>query len=211
VRRTPVATPYAVSLVWPELLTRVGFTDHAIERFATRAGLATTIRRVVEPIIRELLLQEGLVVAERPHWARSRNAADLYLQLGEWMLFIGRGETRQAPPYAIVTVVNGPESTTWPEAVRRGYIFTRPPPLVVDGRRRHPSSLLGAIVSLRNRRANRGGEGIVSLIRRTQHARGELTEADYERAIALLGAGDRRWTRDRRRARQQHLARYGFD
>ena len=75
--------------VVPELLEQIGFTDHALTRFASRAGMATSSRAVVEPIVRDLLLQEGLVVGARPHWAHSRDTADLYLQLGEWMLFIG--------------------------------------------------------------------------------------------------------------------------
>lgn len=63
------------------LLERCGFTNHAIERFAARAGLRTTNRQIIEPLIRELLLREGTVVSERPRWARSRNRADLYLHL----------------------------------------------------------------------------------------------------------------------------------
>lgn len=153
--RTPIATPHALSLVLPDLLARVGFTDHAIERFAIRAGLTTSSRHIVEPIIRDLLLQEGLVVTERPRWARSRNTADLYLQLGEWMLFIGRRQSPQTPNFAIVTVINGREDTTWRQALRRGYIFTAPPPLLIDGSRSRPSLLVSVLVALRARRSSR--------------------------------------------------------
>jgi hypothetical protein len=110
------------------LLERVGFTDHALERFAARAGIPTSRRDVIEPIVRDLLLQEGRVVDARPHWARSQRPADLYLQLGEWMLFIGCRQDGPSTQYAIVTVVNGPEGNTWRTALRRGYIFTPPPP-----------------------------------------------------------------------------------
>ncbi len=42
-----------------ELLNGFGLTNHAIGRFAERAGLQTSNRRVIEPIVRELLLREG--------------------------------------------------------------------------------------------------------------------------------------------------------
>jgi hypothetical protein len=117
-------------------LEQVGFTDHALERFAARAGLATDSRAVLEPLIRRLLLREGAVVFERPHWARSRNTADVYLQLGEWMLFIGCRREEPRRGYAIVTVVNGPRGNDWSHAWRRGYVATPPPTgLVRRGRR----------------------------------------------------------------------------
>jgi Zn-dependent protease with chaperone function len=43
------------------VVSSVGFSDHAVQRFAERAGLGTTLRARVEPIIRDLLLQEGFV------------------------------------------------------------------------------------------------------------------------------------------------------
>lgn len=210
-RHGPIATPYAVSLVPPEVLSRVGFTDHAIERFSARAGLATTSRRVVEPLIRDLLLQEGLVVAERPHWARSRNTADLYLQLGEWMLFIGCRQPSRLAHYTIVTVVNGPDGTTWRQAVRRGYVFTPPPPLILDETGGHHSFLVSIVAALWDRRASRSRETVLGAIRLTHRARTERTEVEPEREIAsLLVADDPQWTRSRQRARQRHLARYRF-
>jgi hypothetical protein len=136
-------------LVVPELLGQIGFTDHALNRFAGRAGLATSNRAVVEPIVRDLLLQEGLVVAARPHWAHSRNTADLYLQLGEWMLFIGCRQDQPDTPYAIVTVVNGPEENTWVIALRRGYIFTPPPPSIPPSGAKSPGLLATVARSVR--------------------------------------------------------------
>ncbi len=114
------------------LLNRCGFTDHAIERFATRAGLPTTDRRIIEPLIRELLVREGKVVDRRPRWSRSRRGADLYLQLGEWMLFIGCRDRSGSDRYSIVTVVNGERNTTWNRALRLGYIRTPPPSHMLD-------------------------------------------------------------------------------
>ena len=39
-------------------------------------------------VVRDLLRREGTVTTVRPSWSRSSNTADLYLQAGEWMLFI---------------------------------------------------------------------------------------------------------------------------
>lgn len=66
-----------VELLDPAALSQVGFTDHAIQRFAQRAGLTTTHRAVVEPIIRDLLAQEGLIAHRPPLWARSKHPGDV--------------------------------------------------------------------------------------------------------------------------------------
>lgn len=110
-----------------ELLGRVGFTDHAIERFAERAGLDTAERRRIEPIVRDLLMREGRVVRRPPRWYRSSNAADGYLQAGEWLLFICRASRSRGGAYDVVTVVNNGERTTWSRALDRGLIFTPHP------------------------------------------------------------------------------------
>jgi hypothetical protein len=171
------------SRVVSELLDRVGFTNHAIERFASRAQLGTDRRDIVEPIMRGLLLGEGRVVLQRPAWARSRNHADLYLQLGEWMLFIGCKDHLRDGCYAIVTVVNGPSDNTWQAARRRGYIAARPP----LARKRRPR-LLVTIVRAVNERED--GEGLLAAIGRTHSARRRRAQADYERAIVeSWGAG----------------------
>ncbi len=67
-------------------------------------------RSSIEPIIRDLLLQEGIVTSRPPQWARSRNAAPCYLQIGEWMLFILRPDERRPGRYLAVTALNGPEA-----------------------------------------------------------------------------------------------------
>lgn len=159
-----------------ELLNGFGLTKHAIGRFAERAGLQTSNRRVIEPIVRELLLREGRLVPKRPGWARSRNRADIYLQLGEWMLFIGCHDHRYGRPYAIVTVENRP-GTTWRKAYRRRYVRTAPP---TRAARRQPSRLLSTGIAIRER--PRLG-GLLHAAKATHRARHERAAAEYERAI----------------------------
>ena len=108
------------------LLRHVSFSPHALERFVERAGLPAAPYRDVEAIIRELLRREGQVRTEPPDWARSRNVADLYLQAGDWMLFILRRDRWLPWRYYCVTAVNGPSDNTWHNALRRGYIHTSP-------------------------------------------------------------------------------------
>jgi hypothetical protein len=119
--------------VAPEMLERIGFTDHAITRFADRAGLLTSERRIVEPALRALLLREGRVVRSRPRWAGSRNTAELYLQIGEWMLLIGRHDGRRPGCYVIVTAIGRARRCTWKKAIRRGHIQTPPPGAITSG------------------------------------------------------------------------------
>jgi hypothetical protein len=119
----PVATGQSDAT---HLLRHVSFSPHALERFVERAGLPATRYRDVERIIRELLRQEGQVRTEPPDWAPSRNVADLYLQAGDWMLFILRRDRWLPWRYYCVTTVNGPADNTWQNALRRGYIHTPP-------------------------------------------------------------------------------------
>lgn len=118
------ATPRRVDR---RLLACLGFTDHAVARFAERAGLPAAGRRRLEPVMRDLLLQEGRIVPERPRWARSRNEADVYLQVGEWLLFVCRASSRRLGDLSVVTVLNGPQGTTWQRAFERGLVRTPPP------------------------------------------------------------------------------------
>ena len=121
---TEPATPRAEEVV--RLLAHVRFTQHAIHQFATRAGVPLTNYGQVELVIRELLHREGKVATERPFWSRSSNIADLYLQAGEWMLFILIRDRWLPWRYTCVTAVNGPQENTWENALRRGYIHTPP-------------------------------------------------------------------------------------
>jgi hypothetical protein len=108
------------------VLAHVRFSQHAIEQFATRAGVPLTSYGHVELLIRELLRREGKVTTERPFWSRSSNIADLYLQAGEWMLFILLRDRWLPWRYTCVTAVNGPQENSWENALRRGYIRTPP-------------------------------------------------------------------------------------
>ncbi|MDR9369929.1 hypothetical protein Q5424_12590, partial [Conexibacter sp. JD483] len=139
--------------VEPRLLSVVGFTDHAIERFAERAGLDVADRRRVEPIARDLLLQEGSSSYDPPRWYRSSNAADGYLEAGEWMLFVLRTSRRRPGAWDVVTVLSNGDGTTWPVARRRGLILTPPPLPPRPRRRRVRVSWLGSVwAGLRARR-----------------------------------------------------------
>ena len=108
------------------MLRHVSFSKHAIEQFATRAGLYLTTHDHMEEVVRDLLRREGTVTTVRPSWSRSSNTADLYLQAGEWMLFILVKDTWRPWRYTCVTAVNGREDNTWENALRRGYIHTAP-------------------------------------------------------------------------------------
>jgi hypothetical protein len=167
--------------VGPSLLERCGFTDHVIERFAARAGLRTTNRQIIEPLIRELLLREGTVVSQRPRWSRSRNRADLYLQLGQWMLFIGCKDRRRSDRYSVVTVVNGEENTTWKRARRLGYIRTPPPPTIAGSRPEHINALGSVLIALRDREPRH--RGLLATIRRIHRTRTATAQTEYEQAI----------------------------
>lgn len=116
------------TIVTPARLAAIGFSDHAIERFAQRAGITPTHRTIIEPLIRDLLLLEGMVTATAPRWALSRNRAPLYLQLSDWMLFILRPDGGHPSQLVAVTVINRPTDNDWVTALRRGHIGTPPPP-----------------------------------------------------------------------------------
>jgi hypothetical protein len=118
------------------LLDRVAFSDHAIERFAQRAGLRFTSRHAVEPIARALLATEGWLVPHRPPWARSRRRGEVYLQAGDWMLFIAAQDPMaDEGHYLVMTAINRPIDATWRDACRRGHIKARPiPGLLIDER-----------------------------------------------------------------------------
>jgi hypothetical protein len=134
---------------------RLGFSDHALVRFAERAGLPARDRATLERLLRDLLAQEGRMVSTRPRWARSRNTADAYVQVGDWLLLICRHDVRRPGSLTVVTVVNGPQGMTWERALARGLVGT-PPPLARPRLRLAlllaPRSLRAA---LRARRADR--------------------------------------------------------
>jgi hypothetical protein len=175
--------------IGPDLVARVGFTDHAIKRFAQRAGLGTSNRRVVEPIVRELLIDEGYVVAERPGWARSRRDAELLLQLGQWMLLIGCRDPRRPGCYSIVTAIIGEDREGWRRGWRLGLIST-PPPMPPGPRR--PSLFVSVVCGLWYRRS---GEGPVGSVRRTHRTRRADAQSMYEQALLERWCGGRPFSR----------------
>jgi hypothetical protein len=195
-----------------ELLARVNFSDHALERFAERVGLPPQPREQLEPIIRGLLLNEGLAVIGPPRWARLRRPAPwepkpMYLQAGFWMLFIARPDPRSGPSYHLITTVIAAKDRTWSTALQNGQIGTPPPPqlpVTVS----EPVALRASVaVAMREH----GGSfalpaRILAVHRERQHAaaarqralvaKQQRVQDDYERACE--------------RARERHLQRHGF-
>ncbi|MDW5593230.1 hypothetical protein VSS74_02695 [Conexibacter stalactiti] len=193
-------------LVDRKLLGVVGFTDHAIERFAERSGVGQGARRQIEPIARDLLLQEGRALREPPSWYRSSNAADGYLQVGEWMLFVLRGSRRQRGAYDVVTVLTNGDRTTWPVARRRGLVFT-PPPLGPPPARPPRVGWLGSVVAgLRDRRRATEPIGRWAAIRRAHAVR---VRAAGDGGVAAYEQERRRHADERRDAHERHLRRCG--
>ena len=195
-------------LVTHQLLDHVGFSDHALERFAERAGLPYESRAVLEPVVRDLLLQEGLRVGRPPRWARLREPAPLYLQAGFWLLFVGRPNPRGGPDgRTITTVINASPDRTWAKALERGDIATPLPRLIArptleraalrssiaSALAGHPSPLrvLGAIVATHRRHQ-------------------EEAELAYARALADWERAEREHKILRARANEEHLVRHGF-
>ena len=123
------------------------------------------------------------MTTERPRWARSHNTAVLYLQAGEWMLFILEPDRRRADDYTCVTVVNGPKDNDWEHALARGYIHTPPPaelPVI-------PKLRVGLWDSLRIARAHRRARAATG-IAAGAHAVGAPLPASAGRA-PLTAAG----------------------
>lgn len=199
-----VSTP--PTILTPARLAMIGFSDHAIERFAQRAGVTPTRRAIVEPLIHDLLLLEGMLTTSAPRWALSRNRAPLYLQLGDWMLFILRPDARHPSRFVAVTVINRPTDNDWVTALRRGHIGAPPPP------RLHP--LPSGRVDWRdwlrdglNLSRQDGGTGLVRgllLARRSAHDRAHDHVAVVSDANAELL---REYSRARGAARERHVRR----
>jgi hypothetical protein len=167
------------------LLARLAFTDHAIERFAQRAGLGTSNRQIIEPIARAVLHLEGLVVHERPDWARSRNRADMYLQAGSWMLFIACEDQRSgAGSYAVVTVINNPRAWTWMKARRRRMTRTTAPRF----RPRRTRLLASIAAAVREPRVGGQADGVLAMVRRTHAERRARAHVEYEQRLAIYAA-----------------------
>lgn len=200
-----------VEVLHPALLSQVGFTDHAIQRFAQRAGLAVTHRAVIEPIIRDLLAQEGLIAHHPPRWARSQHPADLHLQIGQWMLFICRHNPHHRGRYAAITAVNGPAGNTWTRALQRGYIATPPPIRLAPPPRRQRARWSESIrIGLRqHRHGGSARDGLLAAITVVHRARLATFAVQHASAVSAHRRARDEHQQRRRNAHQQHLSRYG--
>jgi hypothetical protein len=165
------------------------FTNHAIERFAERTGLSTDDRHWVEPIVRDLLQVEGRIVDQRPGWGRSSNVADLYVQVGEWLLFLCQRETRPGrPPYTVVTVINNADMD-WRTALGRGLVFA-PEPLPHEQPPQRDRAKWGeSFTAARKSGKAKGLRGLLDATRAERRTRQARLDARYD---AQLEASDRR-------------------
>ena len=165
------------------------FTNHAIERFAERTGLPTADRRWVEPIVRDLLQVEGRIVDRRPGWGRSSNDADLYVQVGEWLLFLCQRETRPGrPPYAVVTVISN-AGMDWRTARARGLVFTPAPLPYEQPPQRHRGKWGESFTAARKSGKAKGLRGLLDATRVERRTRQARLDAHYD---AQREAHDRR-------------------
>ncbi len=187
---------------------QLGFTDHALQRFAQRAGLDAHSRVTIEPIIRDLLSQEGHFVDEPPHWARSRNRADRYVQVGDWLLLICRYDERRAGGLTVVTVVNGPEGTTWQRALEIGYIGTPLPQRFPAPPRPFVSIWQSILTGLRNG-PDANGRGLFSRIIDAHRAQRAKAQAEHQRAMSLHRQRVEAYKDARAQARLNHRRRKG--
>ncbi len=195
-------------LVDDRLQRRLGFTDHALERFGQRAGLDARDRPTLEPVLRDLLTQEGRVVAARPRWARSQNPADAYVQVGEWLLLICRQDLRRPGSLTVVTVVNGPAGTTWRRALDRGLVLT-PPPLRLAKPRRPPLRLGETIRTAARDGAGRRPGGALARIAAAVRARWAAVRREHGESRAAYAARREEHVERRRRALAEHRRRHG--
>lgn len=185
------------TLVDAQLLAVVGFTDHALERFIHRTGIAPADRAAIERIVRDLLLQEGLRVPRPPQWAHV-TPAPFYLQAGNYLLFVGRpGRKGSVRSHTISTVI-AHDDWTWAEALAHGALGTPPPPARPSSA--HPPRLLD---SLGRVRSVGGLLGLLGAHRAREADARVQAQADFERQA-------RDYVTQRRAARERHLSLHGF-
>ena len=200
-------------LVDDALQLRLGFSDHAIERFGERAGLPVRSRMALEPVLRDLLTQEGRMVARRPGWARSDNTADAYVQVGERLLLICRHDVRRPGAWTVVTVLNRTERMSWERALERGLVGT-PPPLASGPPKRARIGVVAAIRAAAAGRAGAAGRGErrgLLAVRIAAELRAGRAEAGREYREQLADYEERRaeWEERRRVAHAAHMRRHG--
>lgn len=176
-------------LVDRRVVQSLDLTNHAIERFAERTGLPTDDRRWVEPIVRDLLQIEGRIVDQRPGWGRSSNVADLYVQVGEWLLFVCERETRPGrPPYTVVTVINNADMD-WRTARARGLVFAPEPLPYEQPPQRHRVTWGESFTAARKSGKAKGLRGLFDATRVERRTRQARLDAQYN---AQREASDRR-------------------
>lgn len=196
------------TLVEENLLASVEFSNHVLERFAQRTGLPLAGRAALEPIVQDLLLQEGLRVSSPPRWANLGKPAPFYLQAGSWLLFVGRPNPRAGAGHRrITTVVNAAPDHTWAGALERGEIATPPPRLT--GRPKPERVTVGSSIAVALRR---GGSPLKlgAAIKATHRERKRQAELAFASDLADWETAERQHEATRARAREQHLARHGF-
>jgi hypothetical protein len=194
------------TLVEGNLLASVHFSNHVLERFAQRTGLPLAGRAALEPIVKDLLLQEGLRVPYQPGWAGVQEAP-FYLQAGSWLLFLGRPNPRGGAGHLTITTVVAREKRTWAEALARGEIATPPPLRTARPKPERVAVGLSIVIALRQ-----GGSPLKlpAAINATHRERQLQAERAFDQALADWVSAARQHEAERARAREKHLARHGF-
>jgi hypothetical protein len=130
---------------------RIGYSDHALERFCERGGVPVRSRTELEGALRALVARDGRVVLDRPRWATSRRDADVFVQVGGWLLLVLMRDPRRGDEaFTAVTVLGREGVTSWPAAHEHGLTRVRPPRWA---RPRRPllARVLGALSGTRRR------------------------------------------------------------
>jgi hypothetical protein len=200
-------------LVDRELLARVSTSDHALQRFGERAGLALSAREQLEPALRDLLEQEGLVVVKPPPWARLRTTSDyerspLYLQAGFWMLFVARPDPRSGPSHwTITTAITQSPRWTWEAAVAGGKIGTPPPVASAPPMREQVSRRSSLAIAIGQ---THSPLRLPAAVRAAHAAREQAAAARHALATETWRRDRECYERARERAHGRHLRRHGF-
>jgi hypothetical protein len=107
---------------------RIGYSDHALQRFCERGGVPARSRAELEGALRALVARDGRVVHDRPRWAHSRRDADVFVQVGGWLLLVlMRDPRRGEDAFTAVTVLGREGITSWPSAHQHRLTRVRPP------------------------------------------------------------------------------------
>jgi hypothetical protein len=107
---------------------RIGYSDHALQRFCERGGVPARSRAELEGALRALVARDGRVVHDRPRWADSRRDADVFVQIGGWLLLVLMRDPRRGDDaFTAVTVLGREGITSWPAAQEHGLTRVRPP------------------------------------------------------------------------------------